>query len=31
VAARASGPNKAILADILKERRSAFLSTDFLF
>ncbi len=31
VAARASGPNKAILADILRERRSAFLSTDFLF
>jgi glyceraldehyde-3-phosphate dehydrogenase (NADP+) len=31
VAARESASNKAILADILRERRSAFLSTDFLF
>jgi glyceraldehyde-3-phosphate dehydrogenase (NADP+) len=31
VAARDSAPNKAILSDILRERRSAFLSTDFLF
>lgn len=31
VAARETASNKAILAEILRERRSAFLSTDFLF
>ncbi len=31
VAARETPSNKAILADILRERRSTFLSTDFLF